>query len=305
MQLGDLSSAVSDFSHMLSQSISLPFARRSRNQRPKRDRRVPRASGVSRTMAVQARGSLLLADGTVDDAALVEVIHRAGGRRCRSVVLPVAEHTLDGAGERYRRYLTRFGADPPQTILVNGTRRAQDPEVCAVLNQADLVLVGGGNPEFLIDIAKDSALLGALQAAFVRGATLALIGPVVEAFGEWCFCPDRNGAEGPLRKGLGLVPEAVVCTGSRQGKRLGQLLGAAMGVGAQVVVLDDRSSFLLQGTWQGLVLAGSVLAFGSVDVPGDGVLDERHLGRAQARVAPVGWRLDLAAHLVLPPGSAR
>ncbi len=297
MQLGDLGSAVSEFSHLLSQSITLPFGRR-RHPANGRERRVAPTVGVSRTMAVQVRGTLLVAEGPVDDAVIVELMHRAGGRHAKAVVLPVTRHDLPGVGERYRRYLARFGMDLPETVPLTTREQAASPVHAAKVGGADLIVIGGGNPGDLLDILAQTAVGAALQAAFVRGAVVTLLGPVIEAAGEWALgvAPEDPGA-GPLRKGLGLVPGTLICSGARCGGRLAQVCGATMAAGVQGLVLDARAALLLHGTWQGEVLTGTVLALGN-----RGSSEEREPGEVAARVVPAGWRLDLAAGLLLPPG---
>ncbi len=312
MQIGDLGSAVSEWSQMLSQAIVLPL-RRGGGRRRAPLRTVARAGGAVRNFAVRMRGSLYLAAGGLADDLVVELIHSVGGRKARAAVLPSATYAFAAAGERYRRCLLRFGMEHVETVEVATRAQADDPAAAAALGAADLLVLGGGDPELLLCAIRDTAVEAALVAALVRGATLAAIGPSIEASGEW-YLPaadaqaDRVSA-GPagLHRGLGLLPRLMVAAGPYAGARVGAVFGAALTAGIQALVLDARSTLVVRSGWQAEVRAGTVLAIGgdaeAAGGGGRGPMGAAPLGGVYTRVAPAGWRLDLAAHVVLPPGA--
>ncbi len=253
----------------------------------------------------------------------MELVHLAGGRGARAVVLPAASYDFASAGERYRRYLQRFGMTHTETADVSTRPRAEAAATATRLSAADLLVIGGGSPDLLLAVMGGTAVESALQAALARGAVVALFGPASEAAGEWCL-PPAEGTEAqagaaapappagaartphptpagaPLRQGLGLLPGTFVATAPVVGGRLAQVFAAALTSGVQALVLDERSALAVRPGWRGEVRAGTVLALGGVDArPLDAPAP---LGGAFTRVAPAGWQLDLAARLVLPPG---
>lgn len=313
MQLGDLGSAVSDWSQMLSQAIVL---RRGdlRRRGPPRARAVALAGGAARKFSVRLRGSLFLAAGGLSDELVVDLIHHVGGRKAKVVVLPAASYAFAATGERYRRSLRRFGMERAETVEVGTRAAAEDPAVAAQLLAADLLVLGGGDPDLLLGVVRGTAVEAALAAALVRGATVAALGPATEAIGEWHLpAQDRageGGSAGPagLHRGLGLIPRLLIATGAHAGARVGAIFGAALTAGIQALILDQRSTLVVRPGWQAEVRAGTVLAVGGGADASEGGSQRRGggsapLGGVYARVAPAGWRLDLAAHVVLPPGA--
>ncbi len=316
MQIGELGNAVGELSQMLSQAIVLPFRSQGRAGRRAAAKTVAMAAGPARTLAMNVRGSLFLASGSVADDVLVDLIHRAGGRRSRAVVLPAASYSIAGAGERYRRYLLRFGMNRAETLDLSTRARADDPRLAASIASADLLVLGGGDPQLLLDVLGGTAASAAIAGAMVRGAVVAAFGPAATAAGEWALGReeqqgDRTGpvpAGGGRRRGLGLLPGTLVATGAHAVGRIASVFGTALTGGLQALLLDDRAALLVRPGWQAEVRAGTVLAVGGGPVPGRGAgraprPEEAPLGGVYTRVAPAGWRLDLAAHVVLPPGA--
>ena len=313
VQIGELGNAVSELSQMLSQAIVLPF-RSPRVGRRAPARAVAMAAGPARTLAMNVRGSLFLASGAVADDALVDLIHRAGGRRARAVVLPAASYSFTGAGERYRRYFQRFGMDRADTLDVSTRARADDPALAASIASADLLVLGGGDPGLLLDVLGGTAAAAAIAGAMVRGAVVAAFGPAATAAGEWALGREEERGErapsagGGRRRGLGLLPGTLVATGAHAAGRIAAVFGTALTGGLQALLLDDRAALLVRPGWQAEVRAGTVLAVGGGPVPLRGYgkaqrPEDAPLGGVYTRVAPAGWRLDLAAHVVLPPGA--
>ena len=152
VQLGDLGSAVSEWSQMLSQAIVVPLRRGDlRRSASPRARTVALAGGAARNFTVRLRGSLFLAAGGLADDLMLHSIHHVGGRKAHTVVLPAASYAFAAAGERYRRSLRRFGMDDAETVEVATRAQADEPKVATSLATADLVVSGGGDPGLLLD----------------------------------------------------------------------------------------------------------------------------------------------------------
>ena len=287
MQRSGFGSAVNELSQLLSQALVVPFLRRPRRRRWAGGR----ASGAQ-APARGRHGPLVLVAGTAPDEVVVELIHRAGGRRARAAVVAAASFASVPAGERYRRYLARFGMEQVATVDLSTRLRADRPD--PALEAADLVVVGGANPELLVARLADTAALRGLLAAWSRGAVLAFLGAAAEAAGAWWLAPP--GEDPPLRPGLGLLPGTCVATDAP----IAHLVATALATGVQAVALDAGSAVVVGADGRAQVRAGAVLAVGGT--PGGGA-ERPPLGGVYARVAPAGWYLDLAARRVLPPGA--
>jgi cyanophycinase-like exopeptidase len=327
VQLGGLGSAVSELSQILSQAIVLPFRRAEVRRRVPRARtQAPVRPGAGpRGLAARVHGSLWLAAGALPDEVVVELLHQVGGRRAETVVLPAGAVGVAEAGERYRRYFLRFGMERVQTLVLSTRRQAEDPEAAARLAGAELLVVGGGHPDLLLAVLRDTPAGAALASAFARGASVAFLGRAAEAVGEWCLATGRDavapdpsslplGARGraqasagaaALCRGLGLLPGTLVACGSHAAGRLAAIVGAALTGRALALVLDSGSAVQVRPGWQAEVRAGTVLAAGQPEeaAAAGGRRGPAPLGGVWTRVAPPGWRLDLATRSLLPPGT--
>ena len=134
------------------------------------------------------------------------------GRPPRYVQLATAA-VPDGAPvvERWHRLgadqATRLGVE--QVILeVSDRRDANDPNVAAKLKGAGLIYLSGGNPGFLADTLRDTAVWSAIVDAWTAGAALAGCSAGAMVFSSWV--PSlRHPREGGTQ-GLGLLPHLRV-----------------------------------------------------------------------------------------------
>jgi cyanophycinase len=138
------------------------------------------------------------------DAALL------AGRPSRVVFLPTA--AAPEGSERVDYWLRlgtahyrRLGAEPVPLAVLD-RRDADDPANAAAVAGAGLVYLSGGNPGYLADTLRGSAVLEAILAAWRAGAPLA--GCSAGACALTAVADDvRTGASRP---GLAVVPELVV-----------------------------------------------------------------------------------------------
>jgi cyanophycinase len=138
------------------------------------------------------------------DAALLD------GRPSRAVFLPTAaapegpervDYWLRLAAEHYRR----LGAEPvPLAVLER--EDADNPANAAAVAGAGLVYLSGGNPGYLADTLRGTAVLEAILAAWRSGAALA--GCSAGACALTAVADDIR--TGDSRSGLAVVPELVV-----------------------------------------------------------------------------------------------
>ena len=301
MQIGQLGSAVSELSQLLSQAIVVPFRRRTPARPPRRPAILPGHDGP-RPGGLRGKGTLLLAAGTLTDDQVVNLIHHVGGRQVRVAVLPVAAYTFEVAGERYRRPLERYGMDKLETLALSTRAQAEDTQTAGRVSQARLVVLGGGDAALLLDRLAGTAVMGALAGALAGGATVCALAACAEAVGEHVLVVGEGGDAGPhLEPGLNLLPGTAVVAGRRIAGRLASVFATALTANVRLLVLDERATLLVGAGGQAEVRSGTVLVVTRPTSQGDG---PPTLGEVVTRVVPAGWRLDLSSGAVLPPGAA-
>lgn len=134
------------------------------------------------------------------------------GRPQRVVFLPTAA-APEGA-ERVE-YWVQLGLDhyrrmgvESDALLVLDRADADRPDLAARIAGAGLIYLSGGNPAYLTDTLRDTAVWRAIASAFQRGAALA--GCSAGAIALSAFVRDRLTVEAPLRPALGVVPNIAV-----------------------------------------------------------------------------------------------
>ena len=154
-------------------------------------------------VALVGSGEFLPVMEAVDTALLA-------GRAPRAVFLPTAsapegpervEYWLGLGTEHYRR----LGVEPVPLAVLD-RRDADDPANAAALSGGGLIYLSGGNPGYLADTLRGTAVLSAALAAWRAGAALA--GCSAGACALTALAGDTR--TGAMRPGLAVVPELVV-----------------------------------------------------------------------------------------------
>lgn len=101
----------------------------------------------------------------------------------------------------------RIGVESVPLIVVDRTQ-ADDPSVAARVAGAGLIYLSGGDPGFLADTLRDTALWRAIVDAWRSGSALAGCSAGAMAMGEWIPSWRRSG--GKRTRGLGLLPHLAV-----------------------------------------------------------------------------------------------
>lgn len=203
---------------------------------------------ASGPIALVGSGEFLPVMEAVDAALLA-------GRAPRAVFLPTAaapdgpnrvDYWLRLGTEHYRR----LGIEPVPLAVLD-RRDADDPANAATVAGAGLVYLSGGNPGYLADTLRGTAVLEAVLAAWQAGAALA--GCSAGACALTAVADDMQ--TGATRPGLAVVPELVVLPhfdqieGWRPGIVDRSLANLAPG---QILVGIDEETALISrdGGWQ-------------------------------------------------------
>ncbi len=279
----------SELGHLLTQAIG-GFRLRQRTGRPRRRHKRP-------PWPVR-RGTLVLVGGTLEDEVVIELIHRAGGRRASATVIPAAHLESTRAGERYVRYLTRFGMERVDLVDLNTRQRADDRALTKQL-EADIVIIGGGDAALLMNLLAGSLAERSLAAGLARGSIVVLTGDAVAAAGDVSL--DWKAPYGAaVRRGLGLLPHCLVDYQAVRRAEMGRLFRAVGGDFLGISLDAGTALFCGPGPQSEVHGRGAALVIDGRQTHG-----EPAMSGVATHVLPSGWRIDLASHLVLPPPSAR
>jgi cyanophycinase len=163
----------------------------------------PQVGTTSGPIALVGSGEFLPAMEAVDAALLA-------GRSPRALFLPTASAP---EGPERVDYWLRLGTEhygrlgvEPVPLAVLDRREADDPANAAAVAGAGLVYLSGGNPGYLADTLRGTAVLAAILAAWQAGAALA--GCSAGACALTAVAGDTQ--TGATRPGLAVVPELVV-----------------------------------------------------------------------------------------------
>src|SRR5439155_8165126 len=150
----------------------------------------------------------LVGSGEYTPAMLAVERELIEGRAPRYVQIPTAAAPEGPDRLRYWVELGRRQAERLDVAAVPVVARdraeADDPELAALVADAGLVYLSGGNPAYLADTLRDTLLWRAIVDAWQAGAALAGCSAGAMAFGGWVPELRRPGGKG--RPGLGLLP---------------------------------------------------------------------------------------------------
>jgi cyanophycinase len=210
-------------------------------------------------IALVGSGEFLPAMGAVDAALLA-------GRPARAVFLPTAageegpdrvDYWLRLGTDHYRR----LGAEPVPLAVLD-RRDADDEKLAAQVAGAGLVYLSGGNPGYLADTLRGTAVLDAILAAWRDGAALA--GCSAGACALTAVADDTRA--GVARPGLAVVPGLVVLphfdrieqwrpgivAARAAGLGPGQTL---VGIDEETALTSDDGAWLVEGRGQVWIVA--------------------------------------------------
>jgi cyanophycinase len=120
---------------------------------------------------------------------------------------PEGQRSLDHWHQLGKEQADRLGVE--QVVVDVRTRSdADDPTMAAAIEGAGLIYLSGGNPAYLADTLRDSAVWLAIAAAHEAGAALAGCSAGAMALSSWA--PRVRDLRRPQPSGLGLLPHIRV-----------------------------------------------------------------------------------------------
>lgn len=173
------------------------------------------------------------------------------GRPQRAVFLPTAAATEGegriaywiGLGTNHYRAM---GVEPvPLRVLTRDD--ADDPAIAAQIDGAGLVYLSGGNPGYLAETLRDTAVWRAIHAAWLSGTALA--GCSAGAIALSAVIPDPRSTEiGRIEPALGVVPQLAVIPHfdrfDRVLPRLAQRIHTEAPPGVTTIGIDEETALV-------------------------------------------------------------
>lgn len=243
--------------------------------------------GAGRRRSDAHAGALVLIGGASDThgpafGAFLDLCRARDGGRVVGVTTASADPL--GAARQWRESMAAVGVRNAEFPIIDRRARAQDAKVAALFEEADGILLGGGDQVQLLSTIAGSRVGHAIRDAFARGAAVAgtsagaaALSETVLAGGEF----DQSGSQGDvyLGPGLGLLGfSSVIDTHFSRRGRLQRLFRQVaenpelLGLG-----IDEDTAMVVHGHLADVVGRGSLFFVDGRGVRFDNA-DEVHQG---------------------------
>lgn len=133
----------------------------------------------------------------------------AGGQNAKVVIIPTAaapDNNSKRAGNKASEWFRTLGARNISALPIIDKASANDPELSAELDRANLIYILGGFPGYLDHTLKESRCLDALLRSYEKGAVLAGSSAGAMVLCEWYFDP----AVKEIKKGFGVKKDVIL-----------------------------------------------------------------------------------------------
>jgi cyanophycinase len=209
-------------------------------------------------------GKLVIIGGAEDQerhcTILKTVLGISGEAKPRVAVIAAASTEPAETGEDYERIFEKLGAESVRILQVASRSSAQDRSSAAVLQEAAVIFIAGGDQLRLTSILGGTALMEKLWERFESGVILAGTSAGASAMSETMII--GGSAEEPPQRGLihmspgfGFLPRVLVDQHFAQRGRFGRLIAAVafnpgyMGMGID----EDTAVVVSEGRWLSVV----------------------------------------------------
>ena len=138
-----------------------------------------------------------------------EALALAGGKNAKVVIIPTAaapDNNSKRAGNTALKWFRKLGARNISALPIIDKKSANDFELSAELDHANLMYILGGFPGYLYNTLKETRCLDALLQAFKKGAILAGSSAGAMVLCEWYFDP----AVKEIKKGVGILKDTIL-----------------------------------------------------------------------------------------------
>ena len=185
------------------------------------------------------------------------ILDAAGVRQPSLLVVPTAaaRENPSMAAANGVAYFSELGARA-SALMVLDAAQAEDEELLAPVDSADVIYLTGGSPAHLLEVLAGSAFLGKIRHALDRGAVLAGSSAGAMVLGPWM----RSGGWKPA---LGIAPEVAVLPHHERTDpaAVAKELAESAPPGVAVLGIDGRTGCLGGPTEWRVVGAGAVTVY--------------------------------------------
>ena len=133
----------------------------------------------------------------------------AGGKNAKVVIIPTAaapDNNSKRAGNTALKWFGKLGAKNISALPIIDNESANDPELSAELDRANLIYILGGFPGYLDHTLKESHCLDAIWCAYQKGAVLAGSSAGAMVLCDWYFDPTVK----EIKKGFGIQKDVIL-----------------------------------------------------------------------------------------------
>jgi cyanophycinase len=133
----------------------------------------------------------------------------AGGQNAKVVIIPTAaapDDNSERAGNTALEWFRTLGARNISALPIIDKESANDPELSAELDRANLIYILGGFPGYLDNTLKETRCLDALLRTYEKGSVLAGSSAGAMVLCEWYFDPKVK----EIKKGFGILKGTIL-----------------------------------------------------------------------------------------------
>ena len=231
------------------------------------------------------KGTFVAIGGGQETPEILQTLLRCvGGPDRRVVVMPLASDDPAGSGEAYKQFFASAGIPNVESMVLADRDAAQQIGPVKDIGNADMLYFTGGDQTRLANLLANTAVDGAIQAAWRRQAVIAgtsagamVWGPEFIANGtsqgalKFGFSRDSRGVPGlDLRPGLDLWDHLIIDTRFTDQERLGRLLLAVASTpGSTGLGIDEGTAAVITPETIQVVGSGSVTVLESDQISGN------------------------------------
>jgi cyanophycinase len=261
-------------------------------------------------------GHLLIIGGAEDKLRQRQILSRfvslAGGAEARIAVISTASSLGDEASDLYASLFRALGVTDVRGIRPLAREEANDPTVCAAVEDATGIFMTGGNQLRLSSVIGGTLLGRTLLERHRHGAVVAgtsagasALSTHMVAFGTSGTTPKQRMTQ--LSAGLGLLPGVIIDQHFEQRNRIGRLLAlvaqspSLLGIGVD----EDTAGLVTPGGVLEVIGKGSVIILDPARLTTDAYEVKRHRAIMVSGVIlhslPSGYRFDIRRRRLLAP----
>lgn len=282
----DLSQEVSS---TLIQALTAPFTGGKKKGRP---------AGGEESLLEPGQGYLIIVGGgKVCDDIILQVVHLAGGRNHKVIIIPTGGQRFHQTAEICRRFFRRFGVEQADCLPLYTREQAENSFQVETIRQARIICLTSGPHPLLLEVIRDTPAEEALRQSY-------RLGGIIMGVGLGGVLLGRLAGEVPA---LGMLPSCIIDQRLSEKNSLGSLMqqaANAIRLGLPAIAVEEETALLVHhdefrviGRGFALVLVNQLGESSSIHPP----VNPPVLTDALVHFLPPGYGFDLTTRRPLVP----